>query len=120
MSSQRGAFTFILLVSVALSLIVTTQAANYTIGAQNPSDQLVFERNFRVPSIILEIVEADQTFHTPNNETISKIYVRDWNKNGNGPTATLTAGGLGFKNVTFHFKSVRGHSIDVQVYLYGQ
>ncbi|XP_058796307.1 probable salivary secreted peptide [Phymastichus coffea] len=120
MFSKRGTLSFVLLASVALALIASTEAANLIIGTVGPRDHLAQREFLKKPSKWMQVITADKTFTTTSGETISQVRLLDQNKKGNGATASVTAGGPGFKYVSVHFKSKRGHSIDFAAELYGQ
>ncbi|XP_058796454.1 probable salivary secreted peptide [Phymastichus coffea] len=120
MFSKRGTLSFVLLASVALVLIASTEATDLIIGTAGPHDHLAQHEFLKKPSRWFQVITADRTFTTTSGELISQVRLLDQNKKGNGATASVTAGGPGFQFVSVHFKSKRGHSIDFLAELYGQ
>lgn len=112
-------FIVLLLASVAAVLAVG-RPKDVIIGERKPGDYLLQREFLKVPSKWLQIVKEKKIYTGNNYSKITQIRLLDQNKNGNGATAVLISGGTGETYATVEFKSVRGHSIDFIIELYGR
>lgn len=109
--------TIALLAFMAIS--VSGKSNDLIVGSRVAGDRLIEFKTVRVPSKILQIVSAKQTFSGDRFSRFTEIRLLDQNKKGNGATAKILGGGPGSSFVIVDFKSQRGHSIDFLVEIYG-
>ena len=120
-----SALRLILLAVVAAVLVSQGAEAagrpkDVIVGARIPGDHMLQREFLKVPSKWLQVVKSRKTYMGDNYSRITQVRLLDQNKNGNGATATVAAGGPGSTYVTIDFKSTRGHSIDFVVEVYGR
>lgn len=121
MASQRLILlTIALLSTVAVVLSATTKPNHLTLGKHVAYDHIVHNEHVVVPSKWFQIVKQQKTFSADHGENITMVQFLDQNLKGNGATVTVLAGGPGFPYVTAQFKSIRGHSINFIVELFGK
>uniref|UniRef100_A0A1L8DG22 Putative transcription activator mbf2 n=1 Tax=Nyssomyia neivai TaxID=330878 RepID=A0A1L8DG22_9DIPT len=114
----------------AVGLIVLTvfcgilYAQNHTVqwGTQTFNERMLDRQFVRKSSSWMKVVIEEVTW--PNrtqarNNTITRIRAIDQFQNGKGAYASLSAGGVGYTNVTIRIKSQRGYGIDHIVEIYG-
>ncbi|XP_014277690.1 probable salivary secreted peptide [Halyomorpha halys] len=95
---------------------------NFFWGHKNVYDRLLYFTRVKKSSSFMRKVVQDMEFparYQRPNGTISYIEVLDQKPVGEGGYASILRGGVGYKNVTFHFKSERGKGFDFSVYVYG-
>lgn len=115
-----------LIIAVLFASAAVVLGSNHTsndliVGARVPNDYLLQRETIKKSSSIpFWIVTELKTFTGNNYGKISQVKLLDQNKKGNGATAAITNGGPGDSYVTVKFKSIRGHSIDFVVELYGR
>lgn len=93
---------------------------NLTIGRRVPGDRLISRDTVYKASSWMKVVIVEKTFNVSKWDQITMIEAIDQKTDGNGATASLLKGGLGFSNCTMRFKSQRGHGISFVVQLYGR
>ncbi|XP_003423804.1 probable salivary secreted peptide [Nasonia vitripennis] len=119
MASSRLLFAVLLAASVAVVLSAKVPK-DLIVGSRIPGDHLLQREFLKVPSKILQVVKERKTYTGDNYSKITQVRLLDQNKNGNGATAIIVNGGPGLSYVTVDFKSVRGHSIDFIIEIYGR
>lgn len=119
MASDR--LWILILFATSLTLILAAKSPKHLIvGARKSGDYLIQIEFVRKPSKWLRIVKLTKTFPGNNQSNITQVQLLDQNKKGNGATAAILTGGPDSNFVTVQFKSVRGHSIDYVVKIYGK
>lgn len=113
-----------LLLAALVCLAAMTQAADtrpkdVIVGSRVPGDHLLQRDFLKVPSKTLQIVKERKTYPGDNYSRITQVRLLDQNRKGNGAAAVVANGGPGSNYVTVDFKSVRGHSINFIVEIYG-
>ncbi|XP_018897694.2 probable salivary secreted peptide [Bemisia tabaci] len=92
------------------------------LGQRRYGDSLIHTDVAKKTSKWFRIVETDIKFPSngaKNTKTINYLQVLDRKANGHSGWPYLTQGGIGFKNVSLHFTSERGHGFDFLIYVYG-
>ncbi|XP_014211445.1 probable salivary secreted peptide [Copidosoma floridanum] len=119
MAAQRLCVA-LLLIALAIASSQAAMKNDLIVGARVPGDRVIQAAIVQKSHAILQVVKLKKTFIGNNYSTITQVRLMDQNKNGNGATPTIINGGPGHNFVTVEFKSVRGHSIDFIVELYGR
>ena len=110
----------IVLLATVAAVMAVAKPNDVIVGSRIPGDHLLQREFLKVPSKWLQIVKDRQTYTGDNYSKITQVRLLDQNKKGNGAKATIVNGGPGFNYVTVDFKSIRGHSIDFIIELYGR
>ncbi|CAH1404936.1 unnamed protein product [Nezara viridula] len=95
---------------------------NYFWGTKSIYDRLLYFTRVKKASQFMRKVTQDMDFPARNqrpNGTIYYMEVLDQKAAGEGGEVSIIRGGIGYKNVTFHFKSQRNKGFDFSVYVYG-
>jgi len=116
---------FILLLLIAISITAVLSASkqaskNVIVGARFKHDHLLQREFEKEPSKLLQTVKIKKTYPGNKRSRITQVKLLDQNKKGNGATASIVNGGPGSTFVTVEFKSVKGHSVDYIVEIYGR
>lgn len=119
MASSRLLLAVLLAASVAV-VLSSKAPKDVIVGSRVYNDHLLQREFLKVPSKMLQVVKSRKTYTGDNYSKITQVRLLDQNKNGNGATAVVVNGGPGLSYVTVDFKSVRGHSIDFIIEIYGR
>ncbi|KAG5311102.1 PREDICTED: probable salivary secreted peptide [Acromyrmex echinatior] len=90
------------------------------VGYRMPGDRLVLRENIVKNSSWMKIQIVEKTFNISRNERITYIEALDQKTNGNGAHCSILNGGPGHNNVTLRWKSLRGHSVNFTLGIYGR
>ncbi|XP_018377937.1 PREDICTED: probable salivary secreted peptide [Trachymyrmex cornetzi] len=90
------------------------------VGYRMPGDRIVLRENIIKNSSWMKIQIIERTFNISRYERITYIEALDQKTNGNGAHCSILNGGPGHSNVTLRWKSLRGHSINFALNVYGR
>ncbi|PSN52608.1 hypothetical protein C0J52_19565 [Blattella germanica] len=113
--NKTGVITLLLVAIVGLA---SCQSHNLVLCNKRDNDVLLYSKLVERAYKLLSRVTSNVSYANPD-ATITCIEVLDNRTDGTGGTATITEGGLGYRNVTINLRSQLTRGLNFTINIYG-